>query len=112
MFGKLLIVGVVLLAAGLLARLAQRVVRIRKEAGEAWAGRDPDDPALAGLDEAAFRRAYFRAHGPRGALHLTAGVVAAVVLTAPPMEPSARPVATSNDAKYSGSETASRAASS
>jgi hypothetical protein len=82
-FGALLIIGACLLAAGLLARLAWRVARIRAEAAEAWAARETGDPALAGLDEAAFRRAYFRAHGPRGALHLAAGVVAAAALTVP-----------------------------
>ncbi len=84
MVGTLLLSLLALAAAGHLVFVARKLWMVRSEAADAWTHRDEVDAIdTGGLDEAAFKRAYFRAHGPRGALHVYAGVVLAAVLTGP-----------------------------
>lgn len=59
-----------------------RALNVRRDAGEEWRARRANGhPSVDGVDEARFRRAYLRAHGPRGQFYVLAAVAAAAAST-------------------------------
>ena len=66
------------------ASLAFKLWQTRSESAAAWEERAGEASAqVDGLDERAFRRAYYRAYGPRGSVHALAALAVAAALTAP-----------------------------
>ncbi|MGD2133521.1 MAG: hypothetical protein PVI23_12070 [Maricaulaceae bacterium] len=66
------------------ASLGLKLWRVREDGGEAWTEHREDRPeSVAGLDEAAFRRAYYRAYGPRGGVHAFVAILGAALVTWP-----------------------------
>jgi hypothetical protein len=64
--------------------VAYKVWLVRRESAGAWLERrETVASELEGLDEQAFRRAYFRAYGPLGAIHAYIGLALAALVTWP-----------------------------
>jgi hypothetical protein len=80
----LLYTAVVLAVAANFAAMVFKIVSVLRESARAWAERrDESSPEIDGLSESAFRRAWFRAHGPMGAIHGYIGLGLAALVTAP-----------------------------
>jgi hypothetical protein len=64
--------------------LVYKIWLVRRESGEAWRERQEQNASeLDGLDEPAYRRAYFRAYGPLGSIHAYVALALAALLTPP-----------------------------
>lgn len=84
MVANLLFLALALAVAVNFAALVYKLQLVLRESAEAWGEhREANAAELEGLDEAAFRRAYFRAHGPMGAIHGYVGLVLAALVTYP-----------------------------
>jgi len=85
--GYILFIGVGLAVTANIAAAGYKLWSVLKDAGEAWAthvearGASGDSEGV--VSEDVFRRAYYRAYGPRGSMHAIIGLAAAAAVTYP-----------------------------